>query len=342
MRELQSYDFTLPNNLLAFSPSFPRDVCKLLVYKKDTKKIIHTSFNELFSFIPNDYLILLNDTKVLKARIFAHKEFKNKSYEILFHKALSKTSFLVQIKGKIRPKDILELDCNTFIRVNNILKDGFKDISFLEKLGEDFILLEEQGVLNLLQEKGKIPLPPYIKRDATLKDEIDYQSVFAKNLGSIAAPTASLHFSKQMLKSLKDSFNHAFLTLHVGAGTFKPVVAEDILEHKIHSEFFSISKSSAEKINKSSKILCIGTTSLRVLEFYNNTKILQGECDIFLHPFNRPKKADALLTNFHMPKSSLLMLVAGFLSLAEVQEIYKEAIAKEYKFYSYGDCMLII
>jgi S-adenosylmethionine:tRNA ribosyltransferase-isomerase len=182
-------------------------------------------------------------------------------------------------------------------------------------------------------------LPPYIKRSDEAIDEVEYQSVFAKKEGAVAAPTASLHFTKELLDKISKK---AFLTLHVGAGTFKPVEVEDIREHVMHSEYFEIPPSTAKILDSDEEIVAVGTTAARTIEYYAREKRLKGECDLFLNPLNPPIRVNHLITNFHLPKSTLIMLVASFIGREKTLEIYKEAIKREYRFYSYGDAMLII
>lgn len=375
--DLSSYDFTLPNDLIATEPIKPKENAKLLIYHNG--KITHTTFYELFNYIPKDYLIVLNDTRVINARLFANKlslESLHKAHgktqilsdlilptkrEIFYHKHISNNLHLVQIKGKAKSHDIFTLqynNTNIFIQVVDIKDDGYKIVSFFTL--KDILALKQNSpqdhakelsqekVFSILQTCGNIPLPPYMKREGTEKDSKDYQSIFAKSEGSVAAPTASLHFSESMFEILKENYNHAFVTLHVGAGTFKPVTCENILNHKIHTETCIIAKKEAQKILESKKILCVGTTAMRSVEWLIRENVAQiksdiiGENAIFLNPFNPPKKVNALLTNFHLPKSSLLMLVSSIIGRKETLRIYEEAIANKYRFYSYGDGMLII
>lgn len=371
--DLSSYDFTLPNDLIATGPVSPKENAKLLIYRNG--KITHTTFYELFNYIPKDYLIVLNDTRVINARLFANKlslESLHKTQilndlilptkrEIFYHKHLSNNLHLVQIKGKAKLHDIFTLqynNTNIFIQVVDIKDDGYKIVSFftlkdISALKQNLLQnhaeeLSQEKVLSILQTCGNIPLPPYMKRESTEKDSKDYQSIFARNEGSVAAPTASLHFSESMFKYLKENYNHAFVTLHVGAGTFKPITCENILNHKIHTESCIIARKEAQKILESKKILCVGTTAMRSVEWLIRENVAQiendiiGENAIFLNPFNPPKKVKALLTNFHLPKSSLLMLVSSIIGRKETLRIYEEAIANKYRFYSYGDGMLII
>lgn len=344
---LESYDFNLPSDLIATHPSTPKESAKLLVYKKDSDKIIHSTFKHLFDFIPSDYLIVLNNTRVIKARLFCKNLESTKMREIFYHKAINNEINLVQIKGKVRKNDIFKIDSNNFLEVVNLRNDGFREVIFFENL-ESKKILSQSEIFILLEKYGKMPLPPYIKREATPQDSKDYQSLFALHNGSIAAPTASLHFSSEMLAFLESNFKHVYLTLHVGAGTFKPVESSSILKHKMHSEYCQIESSVAQKILNAQNILCIGSTAMRSVEWLLSLDSIKGfekicgKNDIFLHPLNKPKKVNALLTNFHLPKSSLIMLVSSLISRENTLKIYQEAIAKRYKFYSYGDCMLII
>lgn len=337
---LESYDYKLDSNLIATSPIFPKSKAKLLVYIRDENKILHTNFSDFFNYIPKDSLIVLNDTRVIKARIYGYKvnnKERGGKIELLFHKAISNHTFLVQINGKVKIGDTLIFNNILYSKVLDLLDDGLRIVSF----SMQDKLLNKKSLLNILDDIGYIPIPPYIKRESSINDAKDYQSVFAKNIGSIAAPTASLHFSKEDLKQLK-YFNHCFITLHIGAGTFFNIKTNDIREHKMHKESFIINKQAKEKIDSASKILCIGTTATRCVEYYARTNITNGECDLFINPFNKPIKVDYLLTNFHLPKSSLMMLVAGFIGLDKTKELYKTAIDLEYRFYSYGDGMLIL
>ena len=204
-------------------------------------------------------------------------------------------------------------------------------------------LLRFEELLPIIDKIGHVPLPPYIQRDDNKEDESEYQSVFAKEEGAVAAPTASLHFTPEQHKEVCKSFKHGFVTLHVGSGTFKPVEAEIITDHPMHSEYYEITPHAKELLDSDIPILSIGTTSTRTIEYcarYPHTT--SGEANLFLHPNNKPKRVNHLLTNFHLPKSTLLMLVASFVGVDKAQELYKEAIKERYRFYSYGDAMLII
>jgi len=332
-----SYNYTLPKELIATSPAKPADSAKLLVYNRATKEITHTTFKNLLDFIPKDTAIFLNNTKVIKARVFGKKSSGGK-VELLVIREIGQNRFLVMIKGKVKVGTILEFEENLSAKVEELNSDGSRVVSFyIDNQKIDFNTL-----VTALEKIGHIPLPPYMNREDKKEDELDYQTLFAKEAGSVAAPTASLHFTPELLERLKENFETYYLTLHVGAGTFKPVDVEDILEHQMHSEVYNIPKEAAKVIDSNQKILAVGTTSTRTIEYYARVKKLSGECDLFLHPNNKPIRVNYLLTNFHLPKSTLIMLVSAFLGRDETLRVYNEAIKNHYKFYSYGDAMLII
>ncbi|MEA2016852.1 MAG: tRNA preQ1(34) S-adenosylmethionine ribosyltransferase-isomerase QueA [Campylobacterota bacterium] len=332
-----SYNYNLPEELIAAYPVVPADSAKLLVYNTDTKSITHTTFKNLLDFIPQDTEIFFNDTKVIKARIFGHKETGGK-LELLFNKSLPNNTYLVYIKGKVLAGNTITFINNLTAQIIKLQKDGTRIVKFFKNKKElDFLSL-----VDILNDIGHLPLPPYIKREDEESDNSNYQTLFAKNYGAVAAPTASLHFTPQLLKNLKKRYNTNYLTLHVGAGTFKPVESEDILDHPMHSEYFDIPLETKDILDCDKKILAVGTTVTRTIEFYNDTKLINGEANLFLNPLNKPKRVDYLLTNFHLPKSTLIMLVASFIGLEETMKIYDEAIREKYRFFSYGDGMLII
>lgn len=332
-----SYNYTLPKELIATRPVYPADSARLLVYDRKTDKITHTTFKHLLEFLPDDISIFLNDTKVIKARIFGQKESGGK-IELLFNKPLFMDRFLVMIRGKVKVGTKLFFDKSLKAEVLEVNDDGSRVVNFFQDNKKlDFLALVE--ILNTI---GHLPLPPYMNRDDEQKDNEDYQTLFAKNYGAVAAPTASLHFTKELLDNLNEKFPINHLTLHVGAGTFKPVEADDILAHPMHSEYFEIGLEAKDAIDKAQKVLAVGTTVTRTIEYYARTNKIQGECDLFLNPSNKPIKVDYLLTNFHLPKSTLIMLIASFMGLEKTLEVYHEAIKENYRFYSYGDGMLIL
>lgn len=332
-----SYDYTLPKELIATSPAKPADSAKLLVYNRATKEITHTTFKNLLDYIPKDSAIFLNNTKVIKARVFGKKSSGGK-VELLVIREIAQNKILVMIKGKVKVGTIIEFEENLSAKVKELNSDGSRVVSFyIDNKTIDF-----NSLINILDKIGHIPLPPYMNRQDCKEDEIDYQTLFAKEAGSVAAPTASLHFTKELLDKLKERFNTYYLTLHVGAGTFKPVEVEDITKHQMHSEVYNIPIDAAKVIDSNQKILAVGTTSTRTIEYYARVKKRSGECDLFLHPGNKPIRVNYLLTNFHLPKSTLIMLVSSFLGRDETLRVYNIAIKNRYRFYSYGDAMLII
>ena len=246
--------------------------------------------------------------------------------------------YLVMIGGKVRVGTKLFFDENLNAEVLEVNEDGSRVVKFFQNDKKlDFLELVE-----ILNKIGHLPLPPYMNRADEKKDEQDYQTLFAKNYGAVAAPTASLHFTPELLEKINAKYDVNYLTLHVGAGTFKPVDAEDILNHPMHSEYFEIGIDAKKALDNAQKVLAVGTTVTRTVEYYQRTNKIQGECDLFLNPANQPIKVDYLLTNFHLPKSTLIMLIASFVGLEKTLEIYQEAIKENYRFYSYGDGMLII
>ncbi|EAH7482306.1 tRNA preQ1(34) S-adenosylmethionine ribosyltransferase-isomerase QueA [Campylobacter coli] len=336
---LSSYDYTLPNELIATYPVHPKEDAKLLVFERKNNQISHTTFKNLQDFLP-DCALFFNDTKVIKARIYGNKSSGGKIELFLHQPCLDSQDslFLAQIKGRVKKDEILSFEQNLKAKVIELLDDGLRKVQFFQ----NDEVLNTFKLYELLDTIGHVPLPPYIKRSDEKSDLEDYQSIFAKNLGAVAAPTASLHFSENMLENLKKRYEIYHLTLHVGAGTFKSVECENLENHKIHSEFFDIPKKACEVIDSQKKILGVGTTVTRTIEYYARTKQNQGFCDLFLHPHNPPLRQDYLLTNFHLPKSTLIMLVSAFIGRQNCLKLYDIAIKEKYRFYSYGDAMLIL
>ncbi|EAK4851902.1 tRNA preQ1(34) S-adenosylmethionine ribosyltransferase-isomerase QueA [Campylobacter coli] len=336
---LSSYDYTLPNELIATYPVHPKEDAKLLVFERKNNQISHTTFKNLQDFLP-DCALFFNDTKVIKARIYGNKSSGGKIELFLHQPCLDSQDslFLAQIKGRVKKDEILSFEQNLKAKVIELLDDGLRKVQFFQ----NDEVLNTFKLYELLDTIGHVPLPPYIKRSDEKSDLEDYQSIFAKNLGAVAAPTASLHFSENMLENLKKRHKIYHLTLHVGAGTFKSVECENLENHKIHSEFFDIPKKACEVIDSQKKILGVGTTVTRTIEYYARTKQNQGFCDLFLHPHNPPLRQDYLLTNFHLPKSTLIMLVSAFIGRQNCLKLYDIAIKEKYRFYSYGDAMLIL
>ncbi len=332
-----SYEYTLPKELIATTPVYPRDRAKLLIYNREDNTIIHSRFDRLLEYIPQECDIVLNDTRVIKARVFGIKESGGR-VELLFNKPLDALHSLVLVKGRVRVGTILEFESELRATVTTLNKDGSRVVIFSQY--NKPIRFEE--LVLVLDEIGHIPLPPYMNREDREDDERDYQTLFAKNAGAVAAPTASLHFTPKLFSTLQQKHHTHKITLHVGAGTFKPVEADNILDHPMHSEFFHIPHKTADILDGNKKILAIGTTVTRTIEYYVRTAKRDGECDLFLNPHNPPQRVDYLLTNFHLPKSTLIMLVSAFVGREKTLALYEEAISLDYRFFSYGDAMLIL
>ncbi|WP_415396617.1 tRNA preQ1(34) S-adenosylmethionine ribosyltransferase-isomerase QueA [Sulfurimonas sp. CS5] len=333
-----SYDFTLPDELIASHPASPRDTAKLLVYNRQTNKMTHCHFYDFEKYIPKDCALIFNDTKVIKARLYGHKPSGGK-IELLINRPLDANNINVYIRGKVKADTQIIFDDNLEAVVKELKDDGSRVVNFYQN--EKLLRFEE--LLPIIDKIGHIPLPPYIQREDNKEDVSEYQSVFARQEGAVAAPTASLHFTEEQHKRVCTKHEHAYVTLHVGSGTFKPVETETITDHPMHSEYYDISDKAKDILNSDKPILSVGTTSTRTIEFYARHKELQrGEANLFLHPNNKPLRVNHLLTNFHLPKSTLLMLVASFVGVQKAQELYAEAIKEKYRFYSYGDAMLIL
>jgi S-adenosylmethionine:tRNA ribosyltransferase-isomerase len=322
---LSDYDYELPRELIAQRPPEHRDDSRLMVLRRNSKEIEHRQFDELKTFFQQEDLLVLNDTQVLPARRFSD----DGAVEFLFLERLAPCRWkcLVSPGRKMRIGAMVKID-NVTLSVDTITPEG-----------------ERIVVLNTdidLYSGGSIPLPPYIRRDSNVEDAARYQTVFAHAPGALAAPTAGLHFTPEILNEIP----HTFVTLHVGTGTFLPVRSENVTEHRMHAERFSISPSAAGRINSVGRIVAVGTTVVRVLESAERTDGnlvgQEGSTDIFIYPPHQFRAVDVLLTNFHLPRSTLLMLVSAFAGREFLLRAYQEAIRERYRFYSYGDCMLIL
>lgn len=318
----ECYDYALPDELIARFPLPARDGSRMLVLHRATQRIEHRSFREFPQYLRADDLVVLNDTRVIPARVFSD----DRRIELLFLEALGATTWkcLVKPGRKMRVGAQLQV-LGTVGTVGAVLPDGERVIEFRAPVDP--------------ATAGEIPLPPYLGRAVGPTDTERYQTVFARAPGAVAAPTAGLHFTPEMLAAIP----HTFLTLHVGVGTFRPVQTDDLREHRMHAERFAISAESAARINAAQRVVAVGTTTARVLEARGKPLSAgEGETDIFIHPPYGLRAIDALLTNFHLPKSTLLMLVSAFAGRELTLQAYAEAIRERYRFYSYGDCMLIL
>ncbi|WP_341756800.1 MULTISPECIES: tRNA preQ1(34) S-adenosylmethionine ribosyltransferase-isomerase QueA [unclassified Candidatus Tisiphia] len=341
--KLSDFDFTLPSELIAQKPEKKRDESNLLVVAPNNH-LVQTKFRDIIDYLCPGDLMVFNDTKVIKAKLLLDKA--GKKIELYLNKAISDNYW----HGFAKPSKRLDIEDQFDFAGNKII--------ISKKLGmgqvEVTFVLDNISVFEFLEKYGEIPLPPYIKRDRSLvEDNNRYQTIYSKNLGAVAAPTAGLHFSDELLALIKArNIEIAFITLHVGAGTFLPVKTDDINQHQMHSEYYHIDKKTEDVINKAKKenrrIIAVGTTSLRALEGNAIANSLNGqitsgefETDIFIRPGFKFQMVDMLITNFHLPKSTLFMLVCAFAGYQEIKDIYKYAIDKKMRFFSYGDATLL-
>ena len=334
------FDYYLPENLIAQHPAEKRDHARLLVLNKENGKTEDKYFYNIIDYLNPGDVLVMNDTRVIPARLFGHREDKEESIEVFL---------LLNIEGKnweclVRPGKKMKI--GTKVIFSEELSGEVKDI---KEDGNRIIEFCYEGIFNeILDRLGNVPLPPYIKEE--LKEPEEYQTVYSKNPGSVAAPTAGLHFTKELLDKIEaKGIELAYLTLNVGLGTFRPVSVEDITDHKMHSEFYTISKETADIINnahkKGNKVIATGTTSIRTLEsvYKKNGKIKEdsGWTDIFIYPGFKFETIDAMITNFHLPKSTLVMLVSAFASKDIILNAYEHAVNNKYRFFSFGDAMYI-
>ncbi|MEJ7344976.1 tRNA preQ1(34) S-adenosylmethionine ribosyltransferase-isomerase QueA [Staphylococcus haemolyticus] len=339
---VEEFDYDLPESLIAQTPLKDRDQSRLLVLGRHSGNIEHKHFKDVIDYLETGDTLVLNDTRVMPARLFGLKEETGAKVEMLMLTRIENNDWEVLLKPAKR------------IKVGNKLSFGEGKIiaECIEELdqGGRIMRLHYEGILEeRLNELGEMPLPPYIKE--RLDDPDRYQTVYAKESGSAAAPTAGLHFTDELLHEIRaKGINIAFITLHVGLGTFRPVSVEDINDHEMHSEYYQMSQETADLLNQTKKeghrIISVGTTSTRTLETirrdYNEFVSVSGWTDIFIYPGFTYKAIDGLITNFHLPKSTLVMLVSAFSSRENILNAYKEAVKLEYRFFSFGDAMLII
>jgi S-adenosylmethionine:tRNA ribosyltransferase-isomerase len=323
------YDYVLPPELIAQRPLARREDSRMMVLHRAEHRIEHRQFGELKTFLQPGDLVVLNDTRVMAARRFSDDD----AVEFLFLERLAPTRWkcMVTPGRKMRVGATATIG-DVCLRVEKITADGERIVTFDQDID--------------VYAGGSTPLPPYVNRPSDETDGVRYQTVFAREPGAVAAPTAGLHFTSEILSEIP----HTFVTLHVGPGTFLPVRCEEISEHRMHVERFSLSPEAADKINNAQRIVAVGTTAVRVLETATrNNKLISrqvepqsGETDLFIYPPFAFRVVDALLTNFHLPRSTLLMLVSAFAGREFILRAYEEAVCDRYRFYSYGDCMLIL
>ncbi|MDP3678850.1 MAG: tRNA preQ1(34) S-adenosylmethionine ribosyltransferase-isomerase QueA [Methylotenera sp.] len=338
MRTLD-FDFYLPEHLIAQHPTSERTASRMLHVNGTNGNLTDEAFSDFTNFLNAGDLLVFNDTRVIKARLFGHKE-TGGNVEVLIERIINQHVVYAHVRASRSPK--------VGSRIN--LANAF-DVEVTARHDDLFELhfLSNSTVLELLEAHGALPLPPYITHDATTQDEERYQTVYSKHLGAVAAPTAGLHFNDAMLDKIKQmSVGIAYVTLHVGAGTFQPVRVDNIHDHLMHSELYNIPQATVDMITKTKsqggKVMAIGTTAMRALESAAANGPLQagdGETRIFITPGYTFKVVDRLFTNFHLPKSTLLMLVSAFGGIKNIKQAYAHAIKQQYRFFSYGDAMLI-
>jgi len=337
--KVADFSFDLPESLIAKYPAEKRTGSRLLVLDGQTGGIRHRVFEDLLTLINPGDLLVFNDTKVVPARLFGHKETGGK-LEILFERSVSPHRFLAHVRSSKSPK-----------AGSSIVLEGGVILQMLRRQGALFELETppEIEVFTMLEQFGHIPLPPYIDRHDEQQDASRYQTVYADKPGAAAAPTAGLHFDQTLLKRLSDKgVNSTFVTLHVGAGTFQPVKVDKIEDHQMHSEWIDVSQETVDLIEltqrRGGRVIAVGTTSLRSLEAASiggRVQSFTGETDIFIYPGYCFNTVDALVTNFHLPQSTLLMLVSAFSGQAHIFNAYQSAIEHKYRFFSYGDAMFL-
>ena len=335
------FDYYLPEELIAQTPVEPRDHSRLLVYNRHTKEILHKHFYDIVDFLKPDDILVVNNTKVIPARLYGEREGTHGKVELLLLKRRDLTHWDVILKpGKTA-------------RIGTVYNFSDKLKGTITEIGEDgqrTIEFSFDGVFeNILSEIGQMPLPPYIKEK--LKDKSRYNTVYSKVDGSAAAPTAGLHFTKPLLEKIKGmGVTIAEVLLHVGLGTFRPVKVDDTDEHVMHSEYYEVTQETADLLNNAKKtgrrIIAVGTTSVRVLESATDDDGVihagHDNTNIFIYPPYKFKTVDALITNFHLPKSTLLMLVSAFADREEMLRVYETAVKEKYRFFSFGDATFII
>jgi len=337
--KLSDYNYDLPEKLIAQEPLTDRSSSRLLVMQRHTNNIKDKIFSDIVDYIDAKDLLVFNDTKVIPARLFGHKETGGK-VEILIERLLEGRQALAHIRANKSPK-----------KGGVIILDGDIRVKVLGKeCGIFHIEFSCDSILDYLDKHGHIPLPPYITRSDHQKDRERYQTVFAENPGAVAAPTAGLHFDRQLLdKIVAKGVQTAKVTLHVGAGTFQPVRTDDLSKHIMHAEFVEVNQEVVDAVEqcrkRGGKVIAVGTTTVRSLESASQSGVLEaysGDTRLFITPGYQFKSVDALITNFHLPLSTLLMLVAAFSGYDEIFNAYNHAVSRAYRFFSYGDAMFLV
>ena len=340
MLKTSDFYYDLPEELIAQTPVYPRDSSRLLYYNKQTKSVKNGVFTDVLNILQKGDLLVVNNTRVLPARMFAYTEFGGK-IEILLLKRLSLTDWEVMVKPGKKAKENVKLTINEELSLTVLSRT---------ESGGRIVRFHFNGVFeDIISRVGEMPLPPYIKEK--LIDQERYQTVYSKNLGSSAAPTAGLHFTNELIDALKQKgVEFATVELKVGLGTFRPVKVDDVENHVMHTEWYEITQENAEIINRAKRenrrVIAVGTTSVRTLETVADengfVKAQKGDTNIFIYPPYKFKCVNGLITNFHLPESTLIMLVSAFTSKDETLDLYNYAVSQKYRFFSFGDSMLVL
>lgn len=331
------FHFELPNELIARYPLEPRTASRLLCLERD--QLTYRHFTDLINLLERGDLLVFNDTKVIPARLFGHKQSGGK-VEVLIERIIDSHRALAHVRASKSPKP-----------EQIVLLDNNYQLKMLQRVGDLFELelIGDESILNMLDKIGHMPLPHYMTREDEIADRLRYQTVYAAQPGAVAAPTAGLHFDEKILEQLKSKgIEFAFVTLHVGAGTFQPVRVDNILEHQMHSEYAIVTEEVCNKVRTAKKtgkrVIAVGTTAVRCLETASKSGVIKsfaGDTNIFIYPGFKFNCIDALITNFHLPESTLIMLVSAFAGYDQTMAAYQQAIKEKYRFYSYGDAMFI-
>jgi len=342
------YDYNLPKHLIAQVPAVERDQSRLLVYNRKAGIVAHTQFNQITDFFTSDDLLVVNNTRVIPARLLGKKETGGKIEVFVLnynHAVMEGQNGVFRCTCMIRSSKPPKVGSTIYFSTTDkalVVSQPDNGQCEIQFLCDDF--------LTFLKKWGKTPLPPYIQRNADQIDQNRYQTIYAKNNGAVAAPTAGLHFTSQVLDQIQImGIQIVSVTLHVGYGTFMPVRVTDIRQHKMHAEYIEITEQTAqmiqEAINNKKRIIAVGTTAVRTLEYIYQLKKevvpFKGYCDIFIYPPYSFHVVDAIITNFHLPQSTLLMMIAAFVGRLEILSVYQTAITEKYRFFSYGDAMMI-
>ncbi|PJE78809.1 S-adenosylmethionine:tRNA ribosyltransferase-isomerase [invertebrate metagenome] len=334
--QVTDFDYTLPEELIALYPSEERAGCRLLTLNGNTGEVGHKQFEDVESLLNPGDLLVLNNTRVIPARLYGRKESGGK-IEILVERVLDEKLVLTQLRSSKSPNPGARL----------FFADDQVEAVMERREGSMFVLRFEQPVLPMLHEFGHMPLPPYIDRDDEQADKLRYQTVYASREGAVAAPTAGLHFDEAMLERIEaKGIKKVFVTLHVGSGTYQPVRVDKVEDHHMHSEYIEVSEEVCEAVRETrargGKVVAVGTTCVRSLESASQSGEIQpfkGDSEIFIYPGYDYRSVDVMITNFHLPKSTLIMMVSAFAGKEEILHAYEEAIERKYRFFSYGDAM---